>query len=83
MDNESGALWQKIWEASNKVPHAEITLPESRTIERDWVRDGMHIPRYGPVQSSGASSNQKHLAQATRTLPIASTSLESASENHG
>ena len=45
MDIGAYALWSKVWEASSVVANGDLSLPESRTMERDWVRDGVHIPR--------------------------------------
>ena len=45
LDVSAYTLWSKVWEASNVVANGDLRLPESRTVQRDWVRDGVHIPR--------------------------------------
>lgn len=48
LDAKASQLWSKVWEASSHAANAEFRLPESRTVNRDWVRDGVHIPRWHP-----------------------------------
>lgn len=44
LDTRAYALWSKIWKAAH-IADSNFRLPESRTYTRDWVRDGVHIPR--------------------------------------
>ena len=45
LDAEAADLWIKVHEASRLHLGAAVELPESRTVNMDWVRDGMHIRR--------------------------------------
>jgi hypothetical protein len=45
LDVKAADLWVKINDASYLHQGAAVRLPESRTVNTDWVRDGVHMRR--------------------------------------